>query len=94
MADDTPTQPTAANPLAALLPGGMSNPYILLATVLIGSGTVTFGVNKTTAPEPVATKAEVAALSEKVDAAIAVMNRLAGAVEAHHSPSGEADGDP
>lgn len=84
MSDEIPTQPAAANPLAALLGGGMSNPYIVVAAALIGSGTVTFGVQQTTGPEPVATKAEVVALSAKVDALTNAVSALGGAVDAHH----------
>jgi hypothetical protein len=88
MPDETPPNP-ATNPLAALLSGGMSNPYILLTAVLLGSGTVTFGVQQTTGPEPVATQAEVVALAEKVDALANAVSALGGAVDAHHGGDNE-----
>lgn len=90
MSDEILTQPAAANPLVALLGGvNLSNPYVLILTALIGSGTVTFGVTQTTGPEPVATKAEVVALSAKVDALTNAVSALGGAVDAHHGGDGE-----
>lgn len=80
MSEEIPTDP-AVNPLAVAWNSlKLSNPYVLILTVLLGSGGVTFGVQQ-------ATNAEVAALSLKVDDAVAACSAVLGAVDAYHKSS-------
>jgi hypothetical protein len=78
MSDDAPI---STNPLAWLngAPG-----WVWAMVAILGTGGVTFGVQQT-APEPVATQAEVLALGEQVEALSDAVHKLSGAVGAYHS---------